>query len=62
MGFAITVMQTLSAFVIFAAAFFVLLVVTICGLVVAGGIYKSGQLMKAYTVRTARTDSSAEVG
>jgi hypothetical protein len=30
--------------------------------VVAGGIYKSGQLMKAYTVRTAWTDSSTEVG
>jgi hypothetical protein len=52
MSFAVTVMQTLSAFVIFAAGFVVLLVATICAAVLAGGIYKACQLMRAHTVRT----------
>jgi hypothetical protein len=52
MSFAVTVMQTLSAFVIFAAGFVALLVATICAAVLAGGIYKVCQLTWAYTVRT----------
>jgi hypothetical protein len=59
MSFAVTVMQTLSAFIIFVAGFLMLLVATLCAVVLASGIYKGGQLMRAYTVRTV-SESSAE--
>jgi hypothetical protein len=52
MSFAVTVMQTLSAFVIFVAACGVLFVATICTVVLAAGIYKVCQLIRAYTIRT----------
>jgi len=51
MSFPISMIQTLSAFVIFVAAYIALLVATICVLVLASCIYKGGRLMKAYTVR-----------
>jgi hypothetical protein len=59
MSFVVTLMQTLSAFVIFVAGYLVFLVAIICAVVLASGIYKGGQLMKAYTVRTV-SQSSAE--
>ena len=59
MSFAVTVMQTLSAFIIFVAGFLMVLIATICVVVLASGIYKGGQLVRAYTVKTA-SQSSAE--
>jgi hypothetical protein len=56
MSFSVTVIQTLSAFVIFVAAYLVVLVAIICGLVLASCIHKGGRLMKAYTLRTACRD------
>jgi hypothetical protein len=55
MSFAITVIQTLSAFVIFAAGFFALLIAAVCVLVLGSGIYKGGRLVTAYAVRTTKT-------
>jgi hypothetical protein len=61
MSLAVTLMQTLSAFVIFVAGYLVVLVAAICVVVLASGIYKGGQLVKAYTVRIA-CQPSAEDG
>jgi hypothetical protein len=47
MSFAVTVMQTLSAFVIFVAGFVVLLVAIICAVVLASGIYHVVRLAKS---------------
>ena len=60
MNFAATVMQTLAAFFIFLAGYLVLLVATICVVVLASGIYKGGQLVKAYTVRSAYQSSAGD--
>ena len=60
MSFAVIVMQTLAAFVIFLAGYLVLLVATICVVVLATGIYKGGQLVKAYSVRSAYQSSAGD--
>lgn len=53
MTLAVTVLQTLSAFVIFVAGYLTLLVATVCMLVLATCVYKGGRLIKAYMVRIA---------
>ena len=45
MSFPVTVIQTLSAFVIFAAGYFVLLVSIICVLFLASSIYEGGRII-----------------
>lgn len=47
MSFAVTVMQTLSAFVIFVAGFVVMLITIICAVVLATGIYHVVRLAKS---------------
>jgi hypothetical protein len=56
MSFPVSVIQTLSATVIFVAGYLVLFTVAIFILVLASCIYRGGRLMKAYMTRTGYQD------
>jgi len=55
MNFPVTVLQALSAFVIFVAGYLMFFASIICALILATCIYKGGRIIKAYTVRTCQT-------
>ena len=60
MSFAVTVMQTLSAFVIFVAGFVALLVTIICAVVLATGIYHVVRLAKSLSGENSMSVPSGE--
>jgi hypothetical protein len=54
MNFPVAVLQTLSAFVIFIAGYFLLFASIICALVLASSMYTGGRFLKAYAMRTSQ--------
>ena len=54
MSFPVTVLQTLSAFVIFVAGYLMLFASIIGTVVLASCVYEGSRFIRAYTVRTGR--------
>jgi hypothetical protein len=53
MSFAVTIIQTLSAFAIFVAGYVMLLISVVCAVVLASCLHKGVRLMRAFIARSA---------
>ena len=61
MSFAVTVIQTLSALVIFVVGYVTLLISVVCAVVLASCLYKGVRLTRAFIARSARHALAGDV-